>query len=232
MADAIFKQKEKTMKKFSWVDGTAIIIWLLPIVYLLSVFSSLPASIPVHFGIDGKPDRYGSHTEFLIGVSILSGITVLMFLLLKFLPFIDPKKTVKYSQSIFNKMALAIVIFLSTITIVIIYATAKNGSNISKLLFPLMGLFFAFLGNFMYNIKPNYFVGIRTPWTLESEATWKATHRLAGKFWFPGGILITIVTLFIPDKIGIIIFFIITAIITIIPIVYSYIYFKKLDSKK
>jgi uncharacterized membrane protein len=67
-----------------------------------------------------------------------------------------------------------------------------------------MGAFFAVLGNYMHSIKPNYFVGFRTPWTLESEDNWRKTHQLVSKVWVPGGLLIISGTSFLlPFKAGI-----------------------------
>jgi uncharacterized membrane protein len=84
------------------------------------------------------------------------------------------------------------------------------------------------LGNYFKVIKQNYFLGIKTPWTLESEEVWKLTHILAGKLWIVGGLLIVIFSLVIPEDINFYLFITITAIITIVPIVYSYLIFKKL----
>jgi hypothetical protein len=84
------------------------------------------------------------------------------------------------------------------------------------------------LGNYFKVIKQNYFLGIKTPWTLESEEVWKLTHILAGKLWIVGGLLIVIFSLVIPEDINFYLFITITSIITIVPIVYSYLIFKKL----
>lgn len=84
------------------------------------------------------------------------------------------------------------------------------------------------LGNYFKVIKQNYFLGIKTPWTLESEEVWKLTHILAGKLWIVGGLLIVIFSLVIPEDINFYLFITITAMITIVPIVYSYLIFKKL----
>ena len=75
--------------------------------------------------------------------------------------------------------------------------------------------------------KPNYFIGFRLPWTLESEDNWRKTHQLVGKLWVAGGLAITISTLLLPANISFIFFVIIMLTITIIPIVFSYRYFKK-----
>ena len=92
---------------------------------------------------------------------------------------------------------------------------------------PLAGLLFAFMGNLMHSIKPNYFAGVRTPWTLEDPDTWRATHRLAGKLWFGGGVFVTIVVLVLPVKAGLIVFVSMIVLLALIPVIYSYTYYKK-----
>ena len=77
-------------------------------------------------------------------------------------------------------------------------------------------------------IKPNYFLGIRTPWTLENETVWKETHRMAGKMWFVGGLIVVFASLILEEQLNLIVFLIIVGIITLIPIIYSYLLFKKI----
>lgn len=215
------------MKKFTMLDGAAIIIWLLPMIYLYSIYSQLPAIVPMHYGADGQPNGYGSRQSFAGAMMIIQGTGVFMYLLLRFLPAIDPKKQAQYNPSVYNKLALGILIFLTVLSIAIVYATQHKGLKIDKILFPLMGLLFAFIGNMMNNIKPNYFAGIRTPWTLEDEGTWKATHRLAAKVWFVGGLLIAIITLLIHGKVAAIFFPASVAVMVLVPVIYSYMYYKK-----
>lgn len=215
------------MKKINLLDVAAIVIWLLPIAYIAYIYQSLPVSVPIHFGVDGKPDQYGSKGEFLGTHAIILGASAFVYLLLKFLPAIDPKKYVKYGEATFQKLALGLVMFLSALTIGIAFSTVNNNLNIEKLVLPMTGLLFAFIGNIMHSIKPNYFAGMRTPWTLEDDDTWRATHRLAGKLWFAGGIILTIISLLLPAKTGTIVFMSLVAVMVLIPVVYSYIYYKK-----
>lgn len=215
------------MKKFSYMDLGALLIWLLPVIYLVYVYPSLPASVPMHYGINGQVDRYGDKTEFLTFQSVMLVVGLFVYLLLKFLPLIDPKKQVKYGEGTFQKIALGIIIFFSALNIVIIYSTVNHGFKIDNLILPLVGLFFAFMGNMMHSIKPNYFAGVRTPWTLESEDNWRATHRIAGKLWFIGGIALTVLVLLLPEAAGTIVFMCGIAILAFVPIIYSYLYFKK-----
>ncbi len=215
------------MKKFTLIDGIALIIWLLPSVYLLSVYSSLPALVPLHYGAGGKVDRYGSPEEFRKFQVLMTGISLFVYLLLRFILLIDPKKQVKFGEDTFKKIALGILAFLTALNMVIIYATAHIGFKIEQMLYPLIGLMFVFLGNMMTSVKPNYFVGVRTPWTLEDQDSWGATHRLGGKLWFGGGLIITIAMFFIQGKTATYIFVAGMIVLALVPVVYSYIYFKK-----
>jgi uncharacterized membrane protein len=215
------------MKKFTLLDGAALVVWLLPAVYLYFIYPTLSQTVPVHYGLNGTIDRYGTKNEFLAGPLILIGVSVLVYLLLRFLSAIDPKKQIKYGQETFQKLALGVVIFLAALNVAIIFATVHRGFQLHKLMFPIIGLLFVFLGNIMNSIKPNYFAGIRTPWTLESEDNWRATHRLASKIWFAGGIILTIAMLFLPAKAGTIFFISCVAIMVLIPVIYSFVYFKK-----
>jgi len=220
------------MKKFTLLDGAALVVWLLPAVYLFFIYSSLPQTVPMHYGLNGKVNMYGDKSELLTLQWIMLGVPVLVYLLLKFLPVIDPKKQIKYGESTFQKLAFGLVVFLTALNIVILFSTAHNGFKIDKLIFPLIGLMFVFLGNIMNSIKPNYFAGIRTPWTLENEDNWRATHRLASRIWFTGGIILTILMLFLPPEAGTIVFTTCVLIMAFVPIVYSYVYFIKHQFKQ
>jgi uncharacterized membrane protein len=219
------------MKKFTSMDGAAMVVWLLPAVYLYYVYPTLPQTVPVHYGLNGTVDRYGSKAEFLIGPFVLIGVSLLVYLLLKFLPAIDPKKKIRYGEATFQKLALGLVIFLAALDLGIVYSTVHKGFQMDKVIFPLIGLMFAFLGNLMNSIKPNYFAGIRTPWTLESEDNWRATHRLAGRIWVIGGIALTVLMLFLPPVAGTIFFTSCVLVMAFIPIIYSFIYFKNHEVK-
>jgi len=219
-------------KKFTIWDVFALLLALLPLVYLFFVYDKLPAIVPTHYGADGKPNNFGPKSEMYTISGLLSGMSVLLYLLMKYLPAIDPKKQVKYGERTFQKLGMGITIFFAAMNICIILAAANKGFSFDKLIVSISGLLFVFLGNIMYNIKPNYFAGVRTPWTLEDESTWRATHRLTGKLWVAGGIIVTLERLLLPSKTGAHIFIICIAIMVLTPVIYSYVYFKKHQSKK
>jgi uncharacterized membrane protein len=213
------------MRKNIFITLFVFIIALVPVFYLATVYDSLPETIPTHFGFSGKPDGFGNKNTLWITASILPVVSIGIYFLLSNLYRIDPKKTAKLAPEIFFKIGMAVVLFFAALGISIIYASA-HGSFSMRLFLPIMGLFFVYMGNMMHSIKPNYFVGIRLPWTLEDPDNWRATHQLGGKLWFIGGIIITIGTLLLPEKIAMIFFLCGTAIIVLIPIIYSYRYFK------
>jgi immunity protein, SdpI family len=109
---------------------------------------------------------------------------------------------------------------------------AKNQSLLNPhLLFILVGLLLIVLGNYLQSVKPNYFIGIRTPWTLENETVWKKTHELGGILFLAGGICIVILSLIINHNANLFttLFMIIVGALTLIPILYSYLEFRKTE---
>src|ERR1700689_716361 len=143
------------MKKNIFFEILVLLIAAIPVVYLAYIYNSLPQTIPTHFGLSGKPDNFGNKSSLWVTVLIMSGLSIGLYLLVTNLSKIDPKKTAKLSEQAFQKIAIAVVLLLSAVTISIIYATV-NGTFNTKLLLPLLGLFFVYMGNMMHSIKPNY----------------------------------------------------------------------------
>jgi uncharacterized membrane protein len=213
-------------KKLTAADVLACLVMLIPLIYLGSIYSSLPASIPTHFNFHG-PDQYSEKAESWVFVGILTGSSFFMYLLLKNLPSIDPKRTAASSSQLLSKLSFILVIFFVVLQLLIINAMRGNLFSVEKLLLPTISIFFSLMGNLMINMKPNYFVGIRVPWTLENEENWRKTHRLGGKLWFAGGLIAAVVTIILPYQYAAAAFMVIIGIMVIIPIGYSYLYFKK-----
>jgi uncharacterized membrane protein len=203
-----------------------ILLAALPLFYLLKVYPSLPSIIPTHFGFDGKPNGFSEKEDLIWIVLSLSLISIGAYFLIRNLPRFDPKKTASQSAGKMQKITIAVVALLSVINILIIYSSIQRSISFSKMFNPLMGIFFIVVGNLMYNIKPNYFVGIRIPWTLENQDNWRATHHIGGKLWILGGFLIIVSNPFLSGKIGEYFFMAVTIGLAIIPIIHSFVYFR------
>ena len=199
-----------------------LLIAILPFIYLAFIWNNLPDKIPMHWNGSGEIDRYGDKKELVLMLFLLTGITYFVFLVI---PKIDPKQKLQNMGNKLNNLRLILGLFMSALAVGIVYSTQQKSSN-PGFVFVIVGLLFTFLGNYFKTIKPNYFIGIRTPWTLENEEVWKKTHLMGGKLWFVGGLLMAM-TFVLPNTIQFYAFMGITAIITIIPIVYSYLEFKK-----
>jgi uncharacterized membrane protein len=209
----------------------AAILSIIPILYLAAIYPSLPTIVPTHFDINGRPNDYSERSTLIIFTLFFSILSFGVFLLITNLPKIDPKKTAGQSPELFQKMGLTISALFCFINFAITYAAQNKGENITWVLFPALGIFFAFLGKYMREIKPNYFAGFRTPWALENDDNWRETHLLAGNMWIAGGIAITILTIVLPSEYSFIAFMTIIGIMTIIPFIFSYLFFKKQQEK-
>jgi uncharacterized membrane protein len=207
-------------KLINWLVALVILI---PGIYLAFAWNSLPAKVPMHFDINGNADRYGDKSELLTTVLILPAVSLFVYFLLANIYRIDPKKYAVENRVRLKRIAFAIVCFLSALTCIIIYSASHGGSKFDvSLILSAVGLLFAIIGNYLPNLKPNYFAGMRLPWTLENPENWRKTHALAGKLWFAGGLLLAVTCLFLPAKAAMVLFFAVMTILVIIPAVYSY----------
>jgi uncharacterized membrane protein len=199
-------------------------IILLPALYLAFVWNTLPEEVPMHFNAKGEVDRYGSKDE-LIGLLFMLNLP--LYFIMRFAPQIDPKKKINEKQ-LFG-LRLVLHLFISAIALFIIYSTQQGALANPFGIVSLVGLLFAALGFFFRSIKPNYFIGIKTPWTLESEEVWNKTHRVSGPVWIAGGIFMALSPLFAKAA-SVYIILGVTFGLAIFSVVYSYVAFKNLRS--
>ncbi len=206
-----------------------VVLILLPMAYLAWIWNTVPETVPTHFG-PGGPDAWGKKSSLWIPTGILSAASLFAYFLMSVIWKIDPKRSDKPMSPVFNKLGIGLAIFLSGLNFIIIKMSAQN-EHLDKAMFVLMGALFMFLGNVMHSIKPNYFAGIRLPWTLASDYNWKMTHQLGGKVWFVGGLLFMVVVLVTPAPFVAYSMPVFILIIVLIPIVYSYRLFREEQKK-
>jgi uncharacterized membrane protein len=155
-------------------------------------YTILPEQVASHFNGDGVADGYSSKTSLILfGI----GESLFLYLLLTFIPFIDPfwkKIEGKYSLFlIFRDIALVFSLFIY----VVILFSAKKGA-LEKDAFGIgFGMLFILLGNYLPKLPRNFFFGIRVPWTLSSDVVWKKTHIVGGWLFVAAGIIIIILCL-------------------------------------
>jgi len=213
---------KKTLNTLVWPILAA------PLAYLALVWNRLPEQVAIHFNLEGTADDFGSKQQLVIMTLILTAINAGVYLLLKNIHRIDPKRGAGENKNRLQRIGFAICLFIAALLCMIIYTSTHNEKKFNtQFIFAGVGLLFSFIGNYMYTLKPNYFAGLRLPWTLENEDNWRKTHQLAGKLFFAGGLLIAVICLFTPVIVSIIAFFTICTIIVLIPCIYSYRLYKQ-----
>ena len=194
---------------------TSILI-LLPSLVGCVFWNQLPEEIPTHFNLLGQADGYNHKMSAIFGLPTLM---LLMHWLLLFVMIKDPK-----SSNISSKIQLLIywiIPFVSCLSMISIFGESLGYSMMSGLLAQIfMGVVMIIIGNYLPKTHRNYIIGIRLPWTLENDENWRKTHRLAGKIWVLGGLLLflnSFVQLYVYW-----VFFLTLFFVVIIPSVYSY----------
>ena len=194
---------------------TSILI-LLPSLVGCVFWNQLPEEIPTHFNLLGQADGYNHKVFAIFG---LPALMLLMHWVLLFLMVKDPK-----SSNISSKIQVLIywmIPFVSCLSMISIYGESLGYSMMSGLLAQIfMGVVMIVIGNYLPKTHRNYIIGIRLPWTLESDKNWRKTHRLAGKIWVLGGLL-----LFLNSFVQIYVywvFFLTLLLVVLMPGVYSY----------
>lgn len=202
-----------------------LIIIIIPLIYLAYIWNTLPEIVPTHWNIKGVADNWENRSSLILKTFFLSGLTYLIFSLI---PLIDPKKKIKEMGNKYDNLKFVIVFFMSAIAVVKLYDIKNPSLASGTFVLIAIGILFIIHGNYMKTIKANYFIGIRTPWTLENESVWKKTHVLAGKLWFLGGLAIVTSSLTTNKEFNGSFFLIVITTIVLIPIIYSYVEYKKL----
>ncbi len=151
----------------------------------------LPAQVPVHWGLSGEADRLGSRLELaLVGPLLLLGLAALGWLVRR----LDPKASAPLPEDAppaelgTLELVLALVVGLLAAGHLGLLLMASGAAAGGPVLGGVACAFQLLLGNFLPRVRPNFFVGVRTPWTLASDGVWRRTHRLAGRLLFGSGL--------------------------------------------
>ena len=195
---------------------------LLPIPVGLALWNRFPESMAIHFGITGQADGYSSPA---VAVFVLPLVMLALQWVCILVSSLD--KTNKNRNQKIQRLVLWIIPLIGNLSIFGFYALALD-MEFSPVAWTMifMGLTFAAIGNYMPKTRMNPTIGIKVRWTYSSDENWNTTHRFAGKLWVAGGILIAL-CFWLPHLWAIIVMFSILTVITTIPILYSWRYYKK-----
>jgi immunity protein, SdpI family len=195
--------------------GAAVSVW---------VYSRLPETVATHWNLQGMPDGYSSRFWAVVAMPLVTlGLTGLF----NVLPKVDPKRD-NYAKFLdtYWLIANAVLVFTLVAHALILANGLGYTVKVDRLLPIGIGLLLAFLGNYLTRVEPNWFIGVRTPWTLSSDAVWRKVHRTAGWLFAIGGLVIA-AGAFAPRSAFMPLFTITVVIAAGIPVVQSYILWKR-----
>ena len=208
--------------------GSILAMWLLallPLVLVAVFYSRLPDQVPMHWGFDGEINRYGSKNELWL----TGALGPLFALLFQFLPRLDPKRrNYEKFQTYYEAFSLVLVAFIAVMMGVALLESFRPGSlSMGRVVSALVGLLFLFVGNLMGKVKPNFFMGIRNPWTLSDPDVWNRAHRLGGGLFFLTGLVTVVSAILLPEPVTFAVLMAGTLLTALIPTVMSYFWYKK-----
>jgi len=201
--------------KVSWIAVVIIIL----IGFGLSAYflDDLPEQVPSHWNSKGEIDSYMPKN---IMVWLMPGVTVFIAALLYFIPRIDPlKKNYAAFQDYFEGFIVVISAFFLLVHALTIAAGLGHEFAMNQFVMPAVGLLMLYIALLLRKAKRNWFVGIRTPWTLSSDVVWDKTHRM-GSYAFAALGVIFMIMIFVPDSLGLMLPVIL--VFALSPVAYSY----------
>jgi uncharacterized membrane protein len=203
---------------------TVIILIALSTLAGLLLWNRLPDQMASHWGMD---DQVNDTTSKFWGVFLMPIITTALLLLFLVIPSIDPLKAniarFRETLNLFIVMMTSFMIYIYGLTLT--WNLGYTNFRMSGAMLPALGLLFIFLGSLIQKSKRNFFIGIRTPWTLSSDTVWDETHRVGGLLFKISGALALVGARF-PDYAFW--FFFVPLISTMLfSVMYSYILFRQ-----
>ncbi len=189
------------------------------------LYPSLPDRIPTHWNVHGEVDGFGAKSW---ATFLGPGLMAAMMILFRFLPWLSPRRfeVADAGRPTYLYIMVVIVLLIGYVHTVSLAAAMGWLIDVGRALVAGIFLFLALLGNVLGKVPRNFYVGIRTPWTLASERVWYATHRLAARILVLAGaagfVLVILTGWFVVS-------FVLLIAALVIPVAYSLVYYKRLQ---
>ena len=210
----------KYMKKINIIIISIILLSFILGIYL---YPSLPSEMASHWNSQGEVNGYMSK---FWGLFLMPIVIVALFLIFLIIPKIDPlKKNIEKFRKYFDGFILLMVIFMVYIHILTLLWNFNYRFNMTTMIIPAIAVLFYFIGIMLKEVKRNWFIGIRTPWTLSSDVIWEKTHQLGSKLFKLSAVLMLMGLFF--DQYLVWFVLVPTLGTALFLIVYSYVEYKK-----
>ena len=197
------------------VAAVGVAAWLYP---------GIPEQVPNHWNVHGEVDGYMPKPW---GVVVLPLAAILVFMVMRLIPVISPKgyRTEPFAN-VMHIFQVAMVGFMSLVAVLVLLEASGVNVHLNKVIFGALGALFIVIGNYFGKVRKNFFLGIRTPWTLASDEVWARTHRIGGRlFVLYGVIMLAGMFVMVPP----VVFLVMVGVIVLVPVVYSYVAYKRVE---
>ena len=209
-----------------WIPLALIVIAL---VVSIAVYPQLPDRVPTHWNTAGEVNGWSSR---FWGAWMLPLVMAIVWLIMRAIPHIDPRKAnYEKFEGMYDWLVILVIAFMLVMHVAIIMSATGSQVSIHAVVMPSVGIFIAIMGLLLPKVHPNWFVGIRTPWTLTSDLSWERTHKIGGALFVFLGLLIVATTVLDPTT-AIWILVIAALAITLFLFAYSYQVWKEDPSKR
>lgn len=213
------------MRKSVIISGALIVLAILIGIIL---YPRMPDEIAYHWNFRGQADGY---IDSFWGLFMMPMLALVLYLFLITIPKIDPlKQNIEEFRSHYDGLMIVFVSFLLYIHLVVIFWNLNMKISMVQMLAPAFAVLFFYIGILTDNAKRNWFVGIRTPWTLSDDRVWAKTHKLGAKLFKAAGI-ISLAGIFFP-RWALIFSLIPVLLVVVYTNAYSYYVYQKLEKKK
>ena len=146
--------------------------------------------VPIHWGIDGRPDGFApKEVAFFVLPALAGGLTLLLTLLPRFEP---RSANLVRSSSAYVQVGIAMLVVVTILQLTTVLAASGRPVDVSLVVGLTVGGMFVVLGNVLGKVRSNFIFGVRTPWTLASDRSWNKTHRLVGRLFVLLGLAVVL----------------------------------------
>lgn len=197
-------------------------------IFSAAVWRTLPDRLPMHWNAAGEIDRYGGRLEGALFVPVLATV---VWLVMRGLPRIDPRRE-NYARfaGTYDLVVLAVVALLAAVHVLILGAGMGWAVPVVRVMPLLVGALFVVIGNVLPRARPNWWFGIRTPWTLSNDRVWARTQRAGGYALVASGIVVMLAAA-LPPRLGVPVLLVASLAAAAYSVVYSYIAWRQESSR-
>jgi len=188
-------------------------------------YPQLPHRVPTHWDLTGHINGYSSRA---FTVAFMPAMAAVIWVMMIVLPGISPRgyRLDGAATAFYEAMIATIALFVAVQFIILRAAITQTAPSIEAI-FALIGALMAVLGILIVKVPKNFFMGIRTPWTLASDEVWRKTNRLGGRLMVVAGVILIVCSPFVNVAVGALIALIVA--IVSVPLVYSYVLYRRIE---